>query len=96
MSLTQERKDQLESAYQANIAAGRAPYIGVLIRDTDELTWIYDQRNWSGRFWLEDGKSRPNLYRANLYRANLYSANLSEANLSEAYLTRANQSSANL
>ena len=85
--LTQERKDQLESAYQANITAGRAPYAGVIIRNTEELTWIYNQRNWSSRFWFESDKSRPDLSRANLSRANLSDADLSDADLSRADLS---------
>jgi len=94
--LTQERKDQLESAYQANITAGRAPYAGVIIRNTEELTWIYNQRNWSSRFWFESDKSRPDLSRANLSRANLSDADLSDADLSRADLSRADLSRANL
>jgi uncharacterized protein YjbI with pentapeptide repeats len=105
---TPERQSELEAAYEANVAAGKAPYEGVEIRTRGELQWVRRERGWkSGR---ADAVGA-NLSEANLRVGNvawtdyitaiLVSADLSEerrvgANLSGAYLVGANLSGTDL
>ena len=90
------RKAELEAAYQQNIAQDKAPYEGVQIATYGELLWIFQQRHWSGEYYLQEGMQRANLSGADLGHANLSGADLREANLSGAYLGIANLSRAHL
>jgi hypothetical protein len=74
------------SAYEANAAAGKAPYEGVKIRTPGELSWVMQERRWSGELGLPEGYERANLSGANLNRANLSRARLFQAILSGAHL----------
>jgi hypothetical protein len=89
---SQERQAELRVAYEANVAAGQAPYEGVSIRTRGELLWVLGERGWSGTFPTEPGKGRPNLSRALLNSANLSDVSLNAANLRGADLRRANLS----
>jgi uncharacterized protein YjbI with pentapeptide repeats len=81
-----ERKAELESAYQANIVAGKAPYEAVTIHTGGELQWIMAQRKWSGALSLPEGMQRANLSKVNLIGVILSGVRLDEANLSNATL----------
>ncbi|HEV2236396.1 MAG TPA: pentapeptide repeat-containing protein, partial [Ktedonobacterales bacterium] len=87
-----ERQAELRAAYEANVAAGLAPYEGVALRTRGELLWVLRERGWSGAFPTEQGKGRPNLSRALLNAVNLSGVTLNAANLSGADLRRANLS----
>jgi uncharacterized protein YjbI with pentapeptide repeats len=102
---TPERQAELREAYEANVAAGKAPYAEVWIGTRGELQWIMQERKWSGESGsdseLPEGYERANLSGAgfadaNLSEAFLHSANLSEADLSLANLSGAVLSHANL
>jgi uncharacterized protein YjbI with pentapeptide repeats len=89
---TPERQSELQAAYEANVAAGKAPYAGVEIRTLDELTWVKLERRWSGGLILPQGDERANLSGATLGFANLSGATPMEANLSGATLDGADLS----
>jgi uncharacterized protein YjbI with pentapeptide repeats len=92
---TPERQAELRAAYDANVAAGKAPYEGVRIRTLDELSWIMRERDWSGEQYAR-GRDRANLSGAFLEAANLSGVYLWLADLSGARLERANLSGAHL
>jgi hypothetical protein len=91
---TRERQAELRAAYEANVAAGKAPYAGVRIRTRGELTWIMQERRWSGELFLPEGYERANLSGANLYDDDLSGADLGGADLGGAYLSGATLSGA--
>jgi hypothetical protein len=87
---TPERQAELRAAYEANMAAGQAPYAGVAIRTRGELQWVMRERAWSTDREA-GGSARADLRDADLggiilSRARLYEADLSGANLSGAVL----------
>ena len=92
---TPERQTELRAAYEANVAAGKAPYAGVEIRTRGELSWVMRAHRWSSSAPLREGSERANLSGALLFDANLSGVNLNWANLSGADLS-ANLSGANL
>jgi Pentapeptide repeats (8 copies) len=102
---TPERQVELRAAYDANVAAGKAPYEGVEIRTRGELQWVMHERDWTGEHDA-GGKLRANfrgtrfheanLNRVHLVLADLSGADLNWANLGGATLREANLSSANL
>jgi Pentapeptide repeats (8 copies) len=93
---TPERQAELRAAYEANVAAGKAPYDGVRIPTLGELRWVMQEHRWSGDDEPPEGYERANLSGANLESANLRGANLAGANLSGANLLSATLSRANL
>jgi hypothetical protein len=93
---TLERQAQLRAAYEANVAAGKAPYKGVVIGTRSVLDWVMRERQWSGELFLADGYDRPNLSHANLALANLSHANLIRTNLTGTNLNFADLSGATL
>jgi len=92
---TPERQAELRAAYEANVAAGKAPYEGVPIFTRGELSWVMRERDWSDEL-DEEGKAHVNLSGATLYAANLSGAILHFANLSGAILAEAKLSGASL
>jgi hypothetical protein len=74
---TPERQAELRAAYEANVAAGKPPYQGVVIRTLGELQWILRERDWPVTVDLPKGKQRPDLRGADLFSANLSGAALS-------------------
>jgi uncharacterized protein YjbI with pentapeptide repeats len=91
------RQVELRAAYEANVAAGKAPYARVQIRTRGELQWVMQERGWSGDVVdLATGHEPAHLSGADFARANLRSANLIRANLSGANLNNANLSGAHL
>jgi hypothetical protein len=90
---TLERQAELRAAYEANVAAGRAPYAAVEIRTWGDIRWIRRERGWSVQPSLEE---RLNLSGAIMYGADLSGASLELADLSEADLSGANLSGARL
>ncbi|HEX8035384.1 MAG TPA: pentapeptide repeat-containing protein [Ktedonobacterales bacterium] len=91
---TPERQAELQAAYEANVAAGKAPYAGVEIRTRGELRWVMQERRWSSEVELPEGYERAILSGANLRDASLSGADLRGANLSSARLRGANLSAA--
>ncbi|HEV2460875.1 MAG TPA: pentapeptide repeat-containing protein, partial [Ktedonobacterales bacterium] len=91
---TPERQAELRAAYEANVAAGKAPYIDVPILTRGELRWVLQQRRWSGSDPMLEEDERADLSGAYLYQADLSGVDLNLANLSEADLTFANLSGA--
>jgi len=101
---TPERQAELRAAYEANVAAGKAPYAGEEIRTRGELRWVMRERRWSGEMALPAGYQKADLSMAGLSGANLSGevlvyadlsgADLSGANLSRAVLWHANLSRA--
>src|SRR5690349_3319141 len=63
-----ERQAELRAAYEANIAAGIAPYADVEIGTRGELNWVLRERDWSSNFFID--KVRPDLSGATLRGAN--------------------------
>src|SRR5215467_13396360 len=53
-----ERQAELRAAYEANMAAGKAPYEGVEIRTLGELLWVIRERRWSSKTALPEGYER--------------------------------------
>jgi uncharacterized protein YjbI with pentapeptide repeats len=92
---TPERQAELRAAYEANVAAGRAPYEDVNISTRGELNWVMRERNWSGEVFAGT-IDRANLSGARLYHANLSGADLFQANLSGADLMGADLTGADL
>jgi Pentapeptide repeats (8 copies) len=92
---TPERQAELRAAYEANVAAGRAPYEGVRIRTRGELQWVMRQRDWSGERDAGDDE-QPNLSGVDLREVNLSHVALRRANLSGAFLRGTNLSHASL
>ena len=93
---TSERQAELRAAYDANIAAGRAPYANVRLNTRGEVRWILQERGWSGepdaytvKYVLtpKGEEARP---------ADLRGVNLSHVCLRDVYLRRADLSGANL
>jgi uncharacterized protein YjbI with pentapeptide repeats len=74
------RQAELRAAYDANVAAGKAPYEGVLIRTRGELSWVMRERDWRGE-GHKDGKARPDLSGAHFTLAFLRGAYLGLADL---------------
>jgi uncharacterized protein YjbI with pentapeptide repeats len=91
---TSERQTALRAAYEANRAAGKAPYELVPISTRGELLWVMRQRRWSGEVKLPEGYERAALSGANLRDANLSDVDLRGASLSGARLRNANLSGA--
>jgi hypothetical protein len=90
-----ERQAELRAAYEANVAAGKAPYEDVEFYRLDELQWVIRERVWSGEP-VAGGKERANFRGAGLSDVDLSGARLWEANLSSVTLDRANLSGASL
>jgi len=44
--LSAERQTELKTAYEANLAAGRAPYAEVRFMTRNELEWVMHERDW--------------------------------------------------
>jgi uncharacterized protein YjbI with pentapeptide repeats len=89
-----ERQAELRAAYEANTAAGKAPYEGVRIRTLGEVQWVMRERRWSGEALVVEGKIVPpegyewaNLSGTDLSGADLPGATLSESNLYQANLS---------
>jgi hypothetical protein len=93
---TPERQDELEAAYEANVAAGKAPYTDVPILTRGELRWILQERRWSGSDPMLEEDERADLSGAYLYQADLRGVDLNLADLSEADLTFATLSGAHM
>jgi hypothetical protein len=109
---TPERQAELRAAYEANVAAGRAPYADVSIYTRGELRWVLRERHWwngdEGHWRNADDEGDPpanlsgtvfrgaNLTDQFLGRANLSGANLFRTNLSGARLIGSNLSGADL
>jgi Pentapeptide repeats (8 copies) len=93
---TPDRQEKLRAEYEANVAAGKAPYEGVEIRTRGELRWVMRERRWSGENMFPAGYERANLSGADLFLADLRGAVLREANLSGANLVRSSLQGANL
>jgi hypothetical protein len=90
-----QRQAELRAGYEANVAAGSAPYAGVHIGTRGELRWVMQERRWSGTpAALPEGYERANLSGADLDMANLSGADLMGADLSGAGLGSANLSGA--
>ncbi len=87
---TPGREAELRAAYEANVAAGKAPYEGVHIRTRGELQWVMRERDWSGAH-DPGGKER-----ADLRGADFFDARLEGAQLRHAHLERANLGQAHL
>jgi hypothetical protein len=93
---TPERQAEMRAAYNANIAAGRAPYAGIRLRSRGEVNWVLRERGWSGepdaytvKYMLtpKGEEARP---------ADLRGVNLSHVRLRDVHLRRADLSGANL
>jgi hypothetical protein len=84
------RQAELAAAYEANVATGKPPYEGVVMRTYGEFQWVLAQRHWSGAVGLPEGYARADLRGAVLRGTNLSKANLSEANLGGVNLFGAN------
>jgi hypothetical protein len=93
---TPERQAELRAAYQANVAAGKAPYDSVEIRTRGEVRWILHERGWSGDGQIAYERERVNLSGADLGAANLSGMHLRAASLYGTRLRGANLSGANL
>jgi hypothetical protein len=93
---TPERQAELRAAYDANVAAGRAPYEGVEIRTRGEVQWILLERGWLGEQQITYERERVNLSRADLGGTNLSGTHLRAASLYGTRLRRANLSGVNL
>jgi hypothetical protein len=96
-----ERQAELRAEYEANVVAGKAPYVGVYFDTLDELRWVMQERRWSGDHELPPGYERADLSGANfnsadLDNARLQGANLSGASLMQAYLDGADLRGANV
>jgi hypothetical protein len=86
---TRERQAELRAAYEANVAAGKAPYEGVRIRTLGELRWIMSTRGWTGEATDAEEGRRVDLTGASLRQAVLTGQQLNGANLTRAHLDRA-------
>ena len=94
---TTKRQAELQSACQANIEAGRAPYAEVSIRTRGEVTWIIAQNPlWSGEYDEYTVKYRVIPEGIHVQRINLKGAWLADINLTGMILKRADLSGANL
>lgn len=102
---TPERQAELRAAYDANVAAGKPPYEGVVVDTLGELKWIIRERAWSIGFG-PPAEQHANLRGANLgganlsgiilQRADLSGVNFAGATLRQATLARSNLTGANL
>lgn len=89
-----ERQAQLQAAYEANLARGRAPYQDVRIQTRGELQWVMSERRWAGELFPDrwpDGTMHTGYSHANL--SGVY---LGEAILKDIHLRAANLSHADL
>jgi hypothetical protein len=100
---TPERWWEVQEAYEANIAAGKAPYEDVTIRTRGKFRGIMRAHRWGseslhvpGIIYEGADLRRSNLPGANLSGENLISADLSGANLHGANLSGALLGLANL
>jgi hypothetical protein len=102
---TPARQGELDTAYQANVAAGRPPYWHVHIHTLGELEWIMKQRGWRGNVdeynqilqaAHDDYVVVADLRDANFSGTNLSGARLIGADMSRAILLEADLSNAQL
>jgi hypothetical protein len=103
---TLERQAELRAAFEANVAANKAPYSGVRILTRGEVTWIMAQHGWSGQedeftvkyTLIPEGRhsARAEFQDAWLADINLTGMKLRRANLRGANLVRANLADADL
>jgi uncharacterized protein YjbI with pentapeptide repeats len=94
---TPERQAELRAAYEANVAAGKAPYEGVHIRTRGELQWVMRERKWTGGdYTFLAGYDRADLTGADLRGATLSGTDLGFATLTGARLDGADLTSADL
>jgi hypothetical protein len=94
---TPERQAELLAAYEANVAAGKAPYAGVPIRTRSEVSWVMRERHWwGGPDPLPEGYGRADLRGANCFEANLRGVLLAFANLRGTVLDSADLRGADL
>jgi hypothetical protein len=93
---TPERQAELRAAYEANMAAGKAPYTDVRISTRGELRWVMEERRWSGATSLSGAYEHANLSRAAFSGANLSGTSLQYANLSGAAFNYATLSKVDL
>lgn len=92
---TPDRQDEFKAAYEANVAAGKAPYEGVAFRTRGELHWVLRERRWTAEYDPQD-RQHANLSGASFFGVNLRGVQLRYANLRGAFLFRANLSGADL
>jgi len=91
---TPQRQAQLQAAYEANLAQGRAPYQGVRIQTRGELRWVMGERRWAGELFPDmwsDGTRHTGYTHANL--SGIY---LGETILKDIHLRAADLSYADL
>jgi uncharacterized protein YjbI with pentapeptide repeats len=95
---TLERQAELRAVYEANVAAGNAPYEGVEIRTQGEVNWILHERNWSSEslFPEEYEEERIDLRGVSFDRTNLSGVHLDGAYLSNASFNLTDLSGAGL
>lgn len=91
-----ERRAELHAAYETNVAAGRPPYAGVIIRTRGELMWILAERGWDGEHDAYTVKYVLAPRGQTSLPADLRQANLSHAVLGDVLLRRADLAGANL
>jgi hypothetical protein len=94
-SITIERQGELRAAYEANVAAGKAPYEGVDVGTRSELVWVLHQHQWSGEFEVAQ-RNPADLRGIHLRRVDLTNLSIEAADLREANLYRANLCGAHL
>lgn len=91
-----ERQAELRAAYEANVAAGKAPYGGVSIGTRQELSWVLLTHGWEGLL-PEHAEQQGRFVRvAELNGADLHSIDLHGVLLDGAYLEGADLRDANL
>lgn len=95
--INDEWKAELRAAYEANVKAGRWPYVGVHFRSREELLWIAQARNW----WAAPSASgedanQPIWGRSLADHADFRGVNLANVDLSGARLLVCDFSNANL
>jgi hypothetical protein len=91
-----ERQAELRAAYDANITAGRPPYVNTRLRSRGEVRWVMQERGWSGEHDAYAVKYTLTPQGEEAKAADLRGVNLSHVRLRDVYLRRADLSGANL